>query len=140
MRRRDIFDFTAGCRERLMSARDLHLLSHFAWKFCSKRCRSCSLARAQTHKRTWNTYPFAEELLHLRTHSRTHTASPSHPHPLTSQRHKDIFIFHKAQTLMKHQRRKYISMIFQMWFQPPLLLHTAVSLSAHESQDDGSHV
>lgn len=34
----------------------------------------------------------------------THAAGPSHPHPLSSQRHKDIFIFHKAQTLMKHQR------------------------------------
>lgn len=33
-----------------------------------------------------------------------HTSSPSHPHPLSSQRQKDIFIFHE--TLMKHLRHK----------------------------------
>lgn len=66
----------------------------------------------------------------LSTHMRTHAASPSHPHPLSSQRHEDIFIFHKAQTLMKHQRHKYISTIFQMWLQQPRLWHATASLSA----------
>lgn len=72
--------------------------------FYSKR----RLARAQTHK--------GKKLLHPRSvlaHSHAHcTAGPSRPRPLSSQRHRDIFIFHKAQTLMKHRRHKYISMIY----------------------------
>lgn len=69
----------------------------------------------------------------LSLHTFTHTSSPSSSHPLSSQRHEDIFIFHRAQTLMKHRRHKYISMISQIWLLPSLLRHTAASLWAFQN-------
>lgn len=64
----------------------------------------------------------------------THTLCPSPPRPLSSQRHRDIFISRKALTLMKHRRHKYISMIFHIWLLPPLSWHTRGFLSVNLSQ------
>lgn len=99
--------------------------------------RSCSCTNTQTDQK--HTHTFAAKKgkkktlaswFCLYTHIHAHTLGPSSPHPLSSQRHKDIFIFHKAQTLMKHWRHKYISMIFHIWLLPSLLWHTTAFLSA----------
>lgn len=67
----------------------------------------------------------AVSLMHKETlassfHLHTLSAPPFLMSPY-SQRHKDIFIFYKAQTLMKHWRHKYISMNFHICLLPPLL-------------------
>lgn len=74
VRRRDIFDFTAGCLERLTSARDLHLLSHFAWKFRSKQCH-CGISLV--HNQTRNTHTHQKK-------SNKKNSSHSHSRPLPS--------------------------------------------------------
>lgn len=81
MRSRDIFDFTAGRLERLTSARDLHLLSHFffAWKFRSKRCHCCSV-----HKQTRNTHTHKKKPLASSFHLHTHSLTHSRPLPSSS--------------------------------------------------------
>lgn len=116
MRRGGIFDFAAGRLERLTSARASHLFVTFRRGsfFFSPQSRSCTKKSIQGEKKKKNS-----RILFF--------FSSAHTPPLlilslslSSQRHKDIFILHKARTLMKHRRHKYISMIFFFSFFFPL--------------------
>ena len=92
-------------------------LSHFALEvfvcfFChSKRCCSCACTRKNPSRERKREKKNSRILFFF--FFRLHTLLPSPSSlSLSSQRHKDIFILHKARTLMKHRRHKYISMIF----------------------------
>lgn len=144
MRWGDISDLTSqssvwsGWRQLVV----LHPLSHylffFAWKFCSERRGCYNPGRAQTHRLTFaggeEKKPLCILISSPHTHTLMHTLCPSPPRPLSSQRHRDIFISRKALTLMKHRRHKYISMIFHMWLLPPMSWHTRGFVPVNLSQ------
>lgn len=135
-------DFTVECLKWLTSARGFAPFAtffFFAWKFCSERRGCYNPGRAQTHRLTFaggeEKNPLCILISSPHTHTLMHTLCPSPPRPLSSQRHRDIFISRKALTLMKHRRHKYISMIFHIWLLPPMSWHTRgfvpVNLSQH---------
>lgn len=134
-------DFTVECLKWLTSARGFAPFAtffFFAWKFCSERRGCYNPGRAQTHRLTFaggeEKKPLCILISSPHTHTLMHTLCPSPPRPLSSQRHRDIFISRKALTLMKHRRHKYISMIFHMWLLPPMSWHTRGFVPVNLSQ------
>lgn len=135
-------DFTVECLKWLTSARGfapfVTLFFFFAWKFCSERRGCYNPGRAQTHRLTFaggeEKKPLCILISSPHTHTLMHTLCPSPPRPLSSQRHRDIFISRKALTLMKHRRHKYISMIFHIWLLPPMSWHTRGFVPVNLSQ------
>lgn len=131
MRRRDIFDLTSqqgvwrGWRQLMICTFCQILPGSFAQN-------GAAVAISPMHKQTRNIHIKSEK---KQKHtsciliSSPHTLGPSLLYSLSSQRHKDIFIFYKAQTLMKHWRHKYIFMNIHIWLLPPLLWHIIASLS-----------
>lgn len=144
MRWGDISDLTSqssvwsGWRQLLVFAPFVTFFFFFAWKFCSERRGCYNPGRAQTHRPTFaggeKKKTLCIPISSPHAHTFMHTLCPSPPHPLSSQRHRDIFISHKALTLMKHRRHKYISMIFHIWLLPPLSWHTGGFLSVNLSR------
>lgn len=135
-------DFTVECLKWLTSARGfapfVTFFFFFAWKFCSERRGCYNPGRAQTHRLTFaggeEKKPLCILISSPHTHTLMHTLCPSPPRPLSSQRHRDIFISRKALTLMKHRRHKYISMIFHIWLLPPMSWHTRGFVPVNLSQ------
>lgn len=151
MRRGGIFDSAAGRLERLTSARASHLFVTFRRGSFFFFFFAVVLVHGKIHPGRGEE---EKKLSHPVFLSSAHTPLPSSSSlslSFSSQRHKDIFILHKARTLMKHRRHKYISMIFFFPFFPSfksgsyrrcrdtlqrlrLLLWTQ-TVRVHESQD-----
>lgn len=144
MRWGDISDLTSqssvwsGWRQLVV----LHLLSHFfffclevlLWTTWLLQPRSCTNTQTDICRRRGKKKTLCILISSPHTHTLMHTLCPSPARPLSSQRHRDIFISRKALTLMKHRRHKYISMIFHIWLLPPMSWHTRGSLPVNLSQ------
>lgn len=118
MRRGGIFDSAAGRLERLTSARASHLFVTFRRGSFFFFFFAVALVHGKIHPGRGEE---EKKLSHPVFLSSAHTPLPSSSSlslSFSSQRHKDIFILHKARTLMKHRRHKYISMIFFFLFFP----------------------
>lgn len=146
MRWGDISDLTSqssvwsGWRQLVV----LHLLSHFfffffclevlLWTTWLLQPRSCTNTQTDICRRRGKKKTLCILISSPHTHTLMRTLCPSPPRPLSSQRHRDIFISRKALTLMKHRRHKYISMIFHIWLLPPMSWHTRGFVPVNLSQ------
>lgn len=136
-------DFTVECLKWLTSARGFAPFVTFFFFFCLEvllwttwllQPRSCTNTQTDICRRGGKKTPMHPDFISSHTHTLMHTLCPSPPRPLSSQRHRDIFISRKALTLMKHRRHKYISMIFHMWLLPPMSWHTRGFVPVNLSQ------
>lgn len=135
-------DFTVECLKWLTSARGFAPFVTF-WFFLpgSFALNDVAVTTPVVHKHTdWHLQEERKKktlcilISSPHTHTLMHTLCPSPPRPLSSQRHRDIFISRKALTLMKHRRHKYISMIFHIWLLPPMSWHTRGFVPVNLSQ------